>query len=841
MAQVDVPVPTDVPGIDDVAVEGHLETAVHDVAHVDRDTAGRVTGGIRNVLRIEEVFGLAGEVLDATVEHAVQEFEVETDVEGLGSLPGQVFITLVAEDEGVLAGLLVVGVGVLVGPGIEGTEVVVTLLTVADLEFQHVEPAAVAEEFLVADEPGAAHAPEVAPLVTRSETRRSVATEGTAEEVPAGVVILGTGQETLRHVGVGEGGGTGARRAVAIAEFTHDRVEQVVFLTPEALALAVVLFVTGQDVEVVVAGTEVGLVFSQVLLVDGEHAVVLDVSQTVDRSAAAEDRAELGVAGVVAGQVEVGGQGQSAQRGEDGAGLADEHVGIVVGDIILVVADGVAHHGRTDEVRVVGVIDDTAVDGLDRTVGVADVQRVDRTHVVGHVEHVARGTPGTVGTVGAGVGMAEAHGGGHLEPLLHLVVGVDTAGVTFVLGVADDTAVIHETAARIVVEALAGTADGKVVLLTERVVEDFVVPVIRRIVVFAVAVAEGGVGVQTQVRTDELFACGIAEYTVTQTAARAEQLLVRESIGLRSGVRGLAVADQVLVVQQLIIGFIVLARVGDHIVVGDQSAVGAEAGVELDLRVAGTLLRGDQDDTVCTAVTVDGRCGSILQYGHRLDVVRVDVFDGAFERRAVNDDKRARAGAHGADTTDADRGAAARRVTGSGNDLDTRRSTCQGVCHVRGDLLLDFIALDHGCGTGKRTLRRCTVGHHDGLLQEFLARSECGVDHSFSFDGDFEILVADKTEDKHAVARGGELEVTVQISGGAGHRSFQAHRSERDDFSCACISHRTFHLDVLGEKADRTNKQKACQNKSDLFHLEKFCWLIRLIFLVRFQFLSVFC
>ena len=201
MAGIRVPGPGDILVAEDISVEGKLETGIAHITDVDGDATGRVTCGKRDVLHIEHVLGNIVEVLDVTVEASAEELEVETCVEVVVSLPGDVFITLVGKTDGELLGILVVGVGVLVGIRIESlSEVVVTLLAVADLELEHIDPGCAAHKVLLADEPGAADGPEVAPAMSRSETRRSVATERGAGEILAIVIILGAAEESFGHI-----------------------------------------------------------------------------------------------------------------------------------------------------------------------------------------------------------------------------------------------------------------------------------------------------------------------------------------------------------------------------------------------------------------------------------------------------------------------------------------------------------------------------------------------------------------------------------------------------------------------------------------------------------------
>ncbi len=68
-----------------------------------------------------------------------------------------------------------------------------------------------------------------------------------------------------------------------------------------------------------------------------------------------------------------------------------------------------------------------------------------------------------------------------------------------------------------------------------------------------------------------------------------------------------------------------------------QGEVGAEVDVHLSL-LAG-VLGGDDDDTIGSACTIDGRSGGVFQHVDRLDVVDVEVGELAFHRQSVDDEQ----------------------------------------------------------------------------------------------------------------------------------------------------------------------------------------------------------
>ena len=81
MAQVDVPAPLDVACADEESAEGCLETVIQNRTHVHGVVSGRVAGRQRDVLAVEQIDCLAGEVFHTSVEVASEELEVHSGIE----------------------------------------------------------------------------------------------------------------------------------------------------------------------------------------------------------------------------------------------------------------------------------------------------------------------------------------------------------------------------------------------------------------------------------------------------------------------------------------------------------------------------------------------------------------------------------------------------------------------------------------------------------------------------------------------------------------------------------------------------------------------------------------
>ena len=347
--------------------------------------------------------------------------------------------------------------------------------------------------------------------------------------------------------------------------------------------------------------------------------------------------------------------------------------------------------------------------------------------------------------------------------------------------------------------------------------EHLVVPVVREIVVLTVGVAERSVRIQAEVVTDELFALRQGVHLVTQTAVA---LVVEIAIGIGIGLSDAVARVVIVVIHVLVVRLVVLARIRDHVVVGDQAAAGTDTGVELDDGVAGLgTLGGDEDDTVRTAVAVNGGSRSVLQDGHGLDVLRVDVGNGTLIRNTVNDDERGVGSRHGTDATDADGRRAGGRVTRAGNDLDTGGSSGEGVGDAGGQLFRDGFIV-HDCGRSREgTLRGRTVGHDDGLIQDLRVVLKNDVDVGAAGHGDVLSLVSHTKHLQDTVCRNIQGERTCDVRHGINRAvALQNDVGTHDSFT-GSVLHGTPHSDVLCGCRERQGQQYHGSEKNmNFFH-----------------------
>ena len=154
-----------------------------------------------------------------------------------------------------------------------------------------------------------------------------------------------------------------------------------------------------------------------------------------------------------------------------------------------------------------------------------------------------------------------------------------------------------------------------------------------------------------------------------------------------------------------------------------------------------TTLGRDDDDTVRSAASVQGRSGGALQDGHALDIIRRHVgktgghrrlAQGSvlivLERNAIHDVEGLVGSVDGAVTTDDDR-IGRSRVSGSRADGHTGHLTLEGVGDAGVAAGRQFITLDGGGGIAESLLRTGDAHRRDdNLIEEFIVDVEDGID-----------------------------------------------------------------------------------------------------------------
>ena len=205
----DVPAP--VARRDDVGAQRDVETAVDDAAHIGV-IAREAERNSHRVLQ-QQVGGLAVIPLDGA-RKAVEQAEFDADVQVAVLLPRHVPVLDRVDHRTRLVGVRIVHVVERL-PGVVGAEVVVALHAVAGFERDVVDPAHVAQEFLLRDTPRSPHRPEGSPAVLLLETRRGVHAEARREIVTVGEVVVDAAQIGVDRIVVGRRIGLGERRTHA--------------------------------------------------------------------------------------------------------------------------------------------------------------------------------------------------------------------------------------------------------------------------------------------------------------------------------------------------------------------------------------------------------------------------------------------------------------------------------------------------------------------------------------------------------------------------------------------------------------------------------------------------
>ena len=306
-----------------------------------------------------------------------------------------------------------------------------------------------------------------------------------------------------------------------------------------------------------------------------------------------------------------------------------------------------------------------AVQDVFTGVDVVQVHRIDRSDVAAVHEriHVGAGARGSVVEVLVGCV--------HVQSELQIGGGLDVhgsaAGKTVEGGSPQVTVLIQITHGHVVVAVVGGTAGGNIVFLAYAPADGLVEPVDIVLISFE------DVGSGDDFALLEKVGGGFVENV--QIEALGDEVLV--DIG--RSCRGIVTVIVLTVVLETAPGdFHEFIRVGEFIL-GDTSLIHTGGGAGLyGCAALGTLLGGDEDNTVGSAVTVQGGGSGILQDGHRLDIGRVQVGDTAAERNTVDHIQRAGGTVHGTVTTDHD-GRAGTRIAIGAVHLDTGYRAFEGA------------------------------------------------------------------------------------------------------------------------------------------------------------------
>ena len=293
----------------------------------------------------------------------------------------------------------------------------------------------------------------------------------------------------------------------------------------------------------------------------------------------------------------------------------------------------------------------------------------------------------------------------HLQPVLSLVISLNTGSISLEIRVIYDTLVLQIAQGSIVGHLVATTGNTHVVFLAQRIAESLIHPVVRgKGIEFSVVIntiTQGGIRVQAAVGSNEILSLRNGIDHIAQSALVA--CLAHGFVGSNMRIESRhALIAYIIIIESLVIGFIILGRVGDAVVVDGCTTVAAPLSLEADgSLLCLTLLGGNHDYTIGTTGTIEGVGCCILQHCDTLHIVRVEVIPSAIVRSTIHDNERRCSGVDGTEATDGKRRSGCWR-TGSIGHLHTGYLALQSAEHIGELLFLQEVTFHYTCRTRER-------------------------------------------------------------------------------------------------------------------------------------------
>ena len=574
----------------------------------------------------------------------------------------------------------------------------------------------------------------------------------------------------------------------------------------------VIVFVAGlgQHMERI----ERALIFEDLVPGIGERtgAILLDAAFRIE-TVAVERGGVIG--NVTAGQVNthVGGEAEPLEDAhhigittQDDGGTDTDIVAKRLVNVVIEVAGRVELGSRrTAVLAVVEHLLTIAVEGI-LAVGSLEIDRIDRSHILGRVPDIARLRARVIGAVLVGVGIAGT--GIDLHPVVDLVVDAGAERVALEVRGYQDTVLVEITEGDAILGVLVATAQAKQILLTDSVfvgqeIHPVFVPCRDRISTDQA----GG-------RVDDLIPGVVLIRIVELTTHLGGHARRSKSLGLLQRV---ATIDVVVVLEGFPGQLHKLILVG-QVRLRDGTGLHTDGRLEVDHVVAvRAALGGKHDNAVGSTGTVQSGGRSVLEDGHALDVVRVDGGKGAIERNTVHDIQRGAGGVDGTGTADPD-GSAFTRLTGTGSRGDTGDHTFQCLGDIGDGTLLEAFTLNCTGRTREGRFLRGTIGHDDGLVERLGVRVQDHVDDSTAIDQFVHEDITDSGELEGPVGRSVQRVCAIHVGGSTNHRTFNRNRGKRDAFPCGSIRDGTRHAHILGAEGNRQEQKQGAEEQFCFFH-----------------------
>ena len=134
-------------------------------------------------------------------------------------------------------------------------------------------------------------------------------------------------------------------------------------------------------------------IVGKILLVGSEIAVGCNCNSSVNGRTSTECALKVTAAVGYVRNTEVCSKVKTVDGSQNGCPLTCEHILVYLVLVVFVVTNSITHNRRTLLVGLVGVIYNATVVGLDCSVGITYIKRIDRSHHITDVEHVARASP----------------------------------------------------------------------------------------------------------------------------------------------------------------------------------------------------------------------------------------------------------------------------------------------------------------------------------------------------------------------------------------------------------------------------------------------------------------
>ena len=424
---------------------------------------------------------------------------------------------------------------------------------------------------------------------------------------------------------------------------------------------------------------------------------LVDISARINRSRVAIERlGGLCILPLIVGHGTVQSQLQALDRGNISKTIEGEHIGKGLVGVELIRLQEVSQ--RLQSRRTVGaaistitiIIHLSVLIGHDVAFAITQINGIDRRKAGGDIENRLA----TIAHIVL-VGMGKVDIRSYLQPVLSLVISLDTGSIALEIRVIYNTLVLQITQRSIISHLIATTRNTHVVFLAQRIAESLIHPVIRceciKLAVIIDTIAQGGIRFQAAIGTDKILSLRNGIDHIAQSALVA--CLAHGFIGSDMSIESRhALVAYIIIIESLVIGFVILGRVGDAVVIYGSTTVAAPFCLEGNSSLLSlTLLGGNHDDTIGTTGTIEGVGCRILQHGDTLHIVRVEVVPSAIVWSTIHDNERRCSGVDGTEATDGKRRGGCWR-TGCIGHLHTGYLALQSAEHIGKLLFLQQVA-----------------------------------------------------------------------------------------------------------------------------------------------------